>query len=553
MLTGFRMRVLICFTAVLLLISCGGPQRFIVPEPPPDDRRPTREVPERELELWGDLVGKTTTYQARRFFDLSRYFRAMAGQPKEAYNVDAFDQPFNSAWFTNRNMLEPLTPEAVRRGPDTGNAPDTSGTWTVIRAKAEGVTPGFSIEDPRGERYVIKFDPKGYSGLSTGAEVVGTKLFHAAGFNVPENYLVRFDPSRLQVKAGLTFTDDRGQDREMTEDDLAAIIARIEKQPDGRIRAVASRYLAGPPIGPFTYIGVRKDDPNDVIPHEHRRELRGLRVMAAWLNHYDTKANNSLDIYAKEGYVRHYLIDFGSTLGSQGDEPMPPEIGREAILDFGQVAKSVGTLGAHRRPWEMEPEIRYPSVGFFIHADFDPENYVYILPNPAFKNATWRDKYWGARLVMSFTDAQIRAAVAAGEYADPKAAAYLVDTLIKRRDIIGRTYFSRVAPLDRFRMTDAGRRVVFEDLGVETGLWPAEGRRYRWRLTADERMLGEAEGTDTVVALPAPPKGFGGDDQAVLEVRLRMSGNNDWSGPVRVFLIRDGDGYAILGVRRAAE
>ncbi|NIW47138.1 MAG: hypothetical protein GWN30_21030, partial [Gammaproteobacteria bacterium] len=59
--------------------------------------------------------------------------------------------------------------------------------------------------------------------------------------------------------------------------------------------------------------GIRDDDLNDVIPHQHRRELRGLRVVAAWLNHFDTKANNTLDVYVEDGYVRHYLIDFGST------------------------------------------------------------------------------------------------------------------------------------------------------------------------------------------------------------------------------------------------
>ena len=91
--TGLHMRTIFVGLGLLMLVGCGGPQRFVAPDPPPDDRRPTREVPERKLELWGDLVGKTTTYQTRRFFDLSRYFRAMAGRPKEAYNVDAFDQP----------------------------------------------------------------------------------------------------------------------------------------------------------------------------------------------------------------------------------------------------------------------------------------------------------------------------------------------------------------------------------------------------------------------------------------------------------------------------
>ena len=60
--------------------------------------------------------------------------------------------------------------------------------------------------------------------------------------------------------------------------------------------------------------GVRDDDPNDTVPHEHRRELRGLRVFAAWLNHTDMKEDNTLDMFVEEGgrhFVKHHLVDFG--------------------------------------------------------------------------------------------------------------------------------------------------------------------------------------------------------------------------------------------------
>lgn len=87
----------------------------------------------------------------------------------------------------------------------------------------------------------------------------------------------------------------------------------------GTYRAVASKFRGGVPKGPFSYHGVRDDDPNDIIPHEHRRDLRGLRVFGAWLHHNDIRRINSLDMYITENgrrFLRHYLIDFGATLGS---------------------------------------------------------------------------------------------------------------------------------------------------------------------------------------------------------------------------------------------
>ena len=84
-------------------------------------------------------------------------------------------------------------------------------------------------------------------------------------------------------------------------------------------------------MGPFSYEGMRTDDPNDIVPHEDRRELRGLRVFAAWLNHHDTRSINSMDTLVEENgirYLKHYLLDFGSILGSAGFAPKDPWNGK---------------------------------------------------------------------------------------------------------------------------------------------------------------------------------------------------------------------------------
>ena len=46
------------------------------------------------------------------------------------------------------------------------------------------------------------------------------------------------------------------------------------RRDDGAIRATASEFLPGTPMGGFSPSGRRTDDPNDRIAHQHRRSLR---------------------------------------------------------------------------------------------------------------------------------------------------------------------------------------------------------------------------------------------------------------------------------------
>ena len=106
------------------------------------------------------------------------------------------------------------------------------------------------------------------------------------------------------------------------EQDITAILG-ADSSPAGRDHSRhGSKYLAGVPKGPFLYEGKRPDDPNDRILRENRRELRGFRILAAFVNHTDTKAANALDTYDPETrYLTHHLIDFSSTLGADNADP----------------------------------------------------------------------------------------------------------------------------------------------------------------------------------------------------------------------------------------
>src|SRR6185503_17972043 len=107
----------------------------------------------------------------------------------------------------------------------------------------------------------------------------------------------------------------------------------------------------------FNYEHTRSDDPNDVVPHDRRRDLRGLYVFCAWLNHTDSKQGNTLDTLVKDGarqFIRHHLIDFGAMLGSDSDKAKDARLGNGYIFPTGkETLRGMGTFGFAPRKWEL--------------------------------------------------------------------------------------------------------------------------------------------------------------------------------------------------------
>ena len=94
-------------------------------------------------------------------------------------------------------------------------------------------------------------------------------------------------PRNWAIKPGTEVVDEFGDRLPLTPTRLQRMLKGSPRDTRGRIRVLASKYLPGEVLGPFRYYETRSDDPNDVILHENRRELRGLRLFAAWLNHDD--------------------------------------------------------------------------------------------------------------------------------------------------------------------------------------------------------------------------------------------------------------------------
>lgn len=418
------------------------------------------------------------------------------GKPLPALGVNTLGEVPDGEWYVNRHYRKRLTTSELERGP-AGDPPSRTGKWTVVAAKTEGVTPGFTIADATGRHFVLKFDPANHPELATAADVISSRFFYALGYYVPANHIVYFNRDDLVLGPDIGFFDRFGHKRKMTKQDLYDVLGGVHRDANGNYRAVASLYLTGQPIGPRRWHGTRRDDPNDTIPHEHRRDLRGMRVFAAWLGHDDSRAINSLDMIVNEGvpHVRHYLIDFGSTLGSASYGPNSPRSGHVPLFSWSEAAREFLTLGLYAPRWALAKYPNYPSVGRFEHARFDAERWRPEYRNPAFENMLPDDAFWAAKQVAAFTDEDIRALVRSGQFSDPRAEQWVAECLIRRRDKIVRAFVPKLLPIDRFRVN--GGRLEFDLVGSGVIEPPRHAIRwFRGRSGEPPRSVNGAGGTE---------------------------------------------------------
>jgi hypothetical protein len=421
---------------VFVAILCVSPA-WAQTGPPPKDSTSVHAPKLQAYSYDYDLIDNSVVRPATRFFDVARLARRVSAHPRQAANVDASDQVrLPSTWWQPRAGYQNVTPEDLRTGPGPGTGP-APGRWTVTHAKIQGVSPGFQIKDASGAGFLVKFDPPGHPGLTCSLDVIGSRLFWAAGYNVPDNTISSMTLANLDIGKDATYTDAHGAKQPITLAYIEKLLERVSPPIDGHYVCSTSRFLDGKPIGPYSYEGRRKDDPEDLVPHELRRELRGLWVMCAWLNHADSRGPNSLDTWVKgedRSFVRHHLIDFNAILGAGATGSRSVQTGSEYYVDEAVGTRALLSLGMLPFAWEASVDPDMASVGSIEAVTFDPTHWRPDYPNPAFDERTERDNRWGARILAGISDDLIREAVREGQYPDPRAAEYMVRVLITRRD-----------------------------------------------------------------------------------------------------------------------
>ena len=484
------------------------------------------------------------------------FFGAGDASDIRAANVNTVDEVPDSSWFTNRAGRTSWPVDRIVKGPDTGTGP--VGKWTIVGGKNEGIQPGLTMRDETGQLYFVKFDPPSNPEMASGAEVISTKLFHAFGYHVPENYIATVRRDDMIIGDGATFDDEVGRERTMKPRDLDALLKRVARNADGSYRALASKALAGKPLGKFRYHGTRPDDPNDIFPHEHRRELRGMVVFAAWLNHDDSRSINTFDSLVQvdnRQIVRHHLLDFGSTLGSGSVQAQSTRAGNEFLWERRPTLITMLTLGLYVRPWIKVDYPEIPSVGRLEADYFQPSEWKPEYPNPAFRNARPEDRFWAARIVAAIPEEAVAALVNSIRYTDPRATEHLIKVINGRRAKVLREWLNGTNPVVN-PVLSADGRLTFENAAEAAGVAASRAERYtiEWsrfdNTTATHTAVG-SEQTVTEAGAHAPAALLSASPEFVAaRIRAYHADHPGWSQPLMVYFRRAGQQWTLVGLER---
>ncbi len=436
-----------------------------------------------------------------QWFYLGRTANKLLGRDASALNVNIYDEVTDSQFFENRIGKNGYSVSDLLQGPEINDGPETKGPWVITKGKVDGINPGFFMRDSKGDEYLIKFDPIGNNELASGAEAIASRIYHAAGYNVPQYRVVYFDPSILTAAEDAQFYNSDGFKMKLTDAGIRDLMNKIERLADGTVRASASLKIGGDIKGVMPYDFYRKDDPNDFYRHINRREFRALPVLSSWVNNVDLRKGNTLSTLIEkngEKYLKYYFLDFGSAFGSAGTREKEANLGNEFFFDYEVISKRILSLGLYKRRWEKrlassEPLVKYPSIGYYDNIEFDPADWKPAFQHYSFQDMDLSDAFWAAKILMKFKPKDLEQLVSVAKYSNPDAEAYLLKTLLERQRLIGAYWFSVVSPLDDFKVSVSGDSlsVSFTDLEkfYELSSEPVKYKLQIWDASSKKRKL----------------------------------------------------------------
>ncbi len=483
-----------------------------------------------------------TTWNRNQSYIDGRWLRPLddllalrTGHP--AADLNAVDEVPASSWYTPRREPPRITSPEMRRfveGMD-GSSMRHGAPLEVLEARLQGPEPYLLVREGAGARFWIEFDDPGAPELKIAAACIASRLLAAAGYNVFLYSIDVVSPDELALAADAREIGEFGGHAALARSDLESFLAR--RMGSGNLVKVAAAAVPdGTLLGGFRERGVRPGDPNDRIPHEDRRSLRGLRVLAAWLDYSGIREDRTLDIHETAGgYVRHYLRTFSSALGNgritgSADPEIPVVV---------RVAEAFSSRRCDLLQWQPTD------------------------PWAPFAAAQWADLAWGVRCLLSIPEEEVRGAVAAGVYGDQEVEAYIAGTLLERRERIARAWLGRFHGIGgcNTREVSAGRWALeCSDLALLSGLRQPEdvycGMTLRLPDTGEVLGLQSRAGDHLAFDLTSfiPPRWLHRHDPrryAIAELQAWEYTGHALAGRMRVHLYFDRDsGPRVVGIER---
>jgi hypothetical protein len=462
-------------------------------------------------------------------------------------DINALDDVPRSRWFSPLDVEDGSFEMAYAEG-----GPPVP-PYRVLLERAPSGNGGIPVIDGLGRRFELRRDPPDRQEVRTAAAAISARIVRALGYLVPEVYVTDASEGDFAIAPGEQHPLSILSGTEPTEPDIVrkqlvnSLTEWLESAPPngkGAFRFSATRWPPGADMGRTAVAGTRADDPNDRVPHEHRRTLRALKLVGAWLGMTRFTPHDLRDVYAGTpgaGHLLHHVVGMDKSLGTEAIIGKRPEQKDEMFL--------LATLGFAPDPNIPPTQRKYVAIGA-IGEEIDPGQYGPALPFPPMENTDGADAFWIAKRIAAVSEELILYAVRAGKVSNGTARKLLFELILARQRRVVEWGYAQATACDVEAVDERG--IVVVDRAVAAGFTKGKGTEYvvsYFDSNGDPSHPGAVLGPEGArFAVPLPRSAVPKDGYVVVRLRSEIGGKPA-PRSLEMHVIRDAKGTRVIGVR----